>query len=60
MELVEVSPPFDIADTTSLMGTRVMLDVLGTLVQHGHLGKRMTEEHARHEKQDKKDKKPKN
>jgi len=59
MELVEVSPPYDIADTTALMGTRVMLDVLGTLVQNGHLGKRMTEEHARHEKQDKKEKKPK-
>lgn len=40
MELVEVSPPYDIADCTSLLGTRVILDVLGTMVQYGHLGKK--------------------
>jgi len=40
MELVEVSPPYDIADCTSLLGNRVILDVLGTLVQYGHLGKK--------------------
>jgi agmatinase len=40
MELVEVSPPYDIADITSLLGGRVILDVLGTLVQYGHLGKK--------------------
>lgn len=38
MELVEVSPPYDVADVTSLLGARVILDVLGTLVQHKHLG----------------------
>ncbi len=40
MELVEVSPPYDIADCTSLLGTRVILDTLGTLVQYGHIGKK--------------------
>ncbi len=49
MEVVEISPPYDIADTTALMGTRVILDVLGTMVKEGHLGTRMQEEHERHE-----------
>jgi agmatinase len=35
MELVEVSPPYDHADVTALMGTRVILDVLATLVRNG-------------------------
>jgi agmatinase len=43
MELVEVSPPYDVADITSLLGTRVILDALGTLVQHGHLPDRSKE-----------------
>jgi agmatinase len=38
MELVEVSPPYDIADCTSLLGVRVILDALGSMVQHGKLG----------------------
>jgi hypothetical protein len=29
MELVEVSPPYDTSDITALMGTRVIVDVLG-------------------------------
>ena len=40
MEVVEVSPPYDVADITSLLGVRVILDVLGTLVLNGKLGKR--------------------
>ncbi|MCW3061640.1 MAG: agmatinase family protein [Capsulimonas sp.] len=32
MELVEVSPPYDISDMTALMGTRVICDVLANLV----------------------------
>jgi agmatinase len=40
MEVVEVSPPYDVADITSLLGVRVILDVLGTLVINGKLGKR--------------------
>jgi agmatinase len=30
MELVEVSPPYDTSDITALMGTRVIVDVLGS------------------------------
>ncbi|MEL6480602.1 MAG: arginase family protein, partial [Pseudomonadota bacterium] len=39
MELVEVSPPYDTSDITALMGTRVIVDVLGALVSNGTLGK---------------------
>jgi agmatinase len=38
MELVEVSPPYDTSDITALMGTRVIVDVLGALVASGKLG----------------------
>jgi len=38
MEVVEVSPPYDTSDITSLFATRVMVDVLGPLVAHGKLG----------------------
>jgi agmatinase len=34
---VECSPPYDNAEITSLMGVRVIADVLGTLVNYGHL-----------------------
>jgi agmatinase len=37
MEVVEVSPPYDHEDVTALMGTRVVLDVLATLVRNGKL-----------------------
>jgi agmatinase len=37
LEIVECSPPYDNAEITSLMGVRVIADVLGTLVNHGHL-----------------------
>ncbi len=40
MEVVEVSPPYDVADVTSLLGVRVCLEVLATLVQNGKLGRR--------------------
>ena len=40
MELVEVSPPYDVADVTSLLGVRVINDVLATLILNGKLGKR--------------------
>src|SRR3954447_1403295 len=40
MEVVEVSPPYDVADVTSLLGVRVCLDVLATLVTNGKLGRR--------------------
>lgn len=40
MEVVEVSPPYDISDTTALLAVRAVADVLGTLVAEGDLGKR--------------------
>jgi len=38
MEVVEVSPPYDTSDITSLLAVRVIVDVLGTLVAHGKMG----------------------
>lgn len=50
MDLVEISPPYDHADTTALLGARVVMDTLATLVQYGHLGSRLSaEERARAE-----------
>lgn len=39
MEVVEVSPPYDIADVTSLLGVWTILEALGSLVQAGKLGR---------------------
>ena len=39
MELVEVSPPYDVGDVTSILGARVINDVLATLVKAGKLGR---------------------
>lgn len=38
MEVVEVSPPYDISDITSLMALRGIVDVLGSVVAHGKMG----------------------
>ena len=38
MEVVEVSPPYDVSDITSLMALRAIVDVLGSVVSHGKLG----------------------
>jgi agmatinase len=38
MEVVEVSPPYDTSDITALLGVRVVVEVLGSLVVHGRLG----------------------
>ena len=38
-EIVEVSPPYDVADITALLGGRVVMEVLATLVSEGKLGK---------------------
>lgn len=38
LEVVEVSPPYDTSDITSLVGTRIIVDTLGSLVAHGKLG----------------------
>ena len=37
LELVEVSPPYDISDMTSLMATRVICDTMAHLVVSGQL-----------------------
>jgi agmatinase len=39
MELVEVSPPYDVSDITALLGARVIKEVLATLVLNGKLGR---------------------
>ena len=39
IEVVEVSPPYDVADITSLMGLRILVDALGAMVGNGTLGK---------------------
>lgn len=41
MEVVEVAPPYDSADITSLLACRAILDVLGTLVVEGKIGRRV-------------------
>ena len=38
LEVVEVSPPYDTSDITALLGTRVVVEALGTLVAHGKMG----------------------
>lgn len=38
LEVVEVSPPYDTSDITSLFATRVIVDVLGALVANGKMG----------------------
>ena len=40
MEVVECSPPYDNAEITALLATRVICDTLGCLVRSGHLGRR--------------------
>jgi agmatinase len=40
MEVVECSPPYDWAEQTSIVATRVVLDCLGSLVRAGRLGRR--------------------
>ncbi|WP_456276604.1 agmatinase family protein [Bacillus sp. AK128] len=40
MELVEVSPPYDVSDQTALLGLRVICDVLAAMVDAGKIGKK--------------------
>jgi agmatinase len=37
LEVVEVSPPHDVSDMTSLMATQVIMEVLAALVDEGKL-----------------------
>lgn len=39
MEVVEVSPPYDVSDITALLGVYGILDCLGAMVLNGKLGK---------------------
>ena len=41
MEVVEVSPPYDISDITALLAARAMVDVLATMTRHGRIGGRL-------------------
>src|SRR5688500_20109279 len=43
MEVVEVAPPYDVGDVTSVLAARVINDVLGTLVGAGKLGRKPDE-----------------
>jgi agmatinase len=43
IEVVECSPPYDNAEITSLLSTRVICDTLGCLVCSGHLPKEATD-----------------
>jgi hypothetical protein len=40
MEVVEIAPPYDVSDMTAQLGARAIMDVLGTMVEEGHLGSR--------------------
>lgn len=40
MEVVEIAPPYDVSDMTAQLGCRAIMDVLGTMVEAGHLGSR--------------------
>jgi agmatinase len=41
MEVVEVSPPYDSADITSLLAARSMVDVIAAMAKHGRIGGRL-------------------
>eukprot|EP00192_Tetraselmis_astigmatica_P025298 CAMPEP_0117672398 /NCGR_PEP_ID=MMETSP0804-20121206/13883_1 /TAXON_ID=1074897 /ORGANISM="Tetraselmis astigmatica, Strain CCMP880" /LENGTH=374 /DNA_ID=CAMNT_0005480997 /DNA_START=791 /DNA_END=1915 /DNA_ORIENTATION=+ len=38
MEVVEVSPPYDVSDITSLMALRICVDAMGSMVANGKMG----------------------
>lgn len=40
MEVVEVAPPYDSNEITSLLATRSILDILATMVAEGKIGRR--------------------
>jgi agmatinase len=47
MEVVEIAPPYDVSDMTAQLGCRAIMDVLGTMVEAGHLGSRKKPEERR-------------
>jgi agmatinase len=46
LEVVEIAPPYDVADITSILGVRVINDVLATLVNAGKLGRQSATDDA--------------
>jgi agmatinase len=36
-----VTPPYDNSDVTTLMGVRLMMDVIGTMAKNGRIGGRL-------------------
>lgn len=46
MEVVEVSPPYDVSDITALLGVHAILDCLGAMVKNGKLGKLKSKDHV--------------
>jgi Arginase family len=52
MEVVEIAPPYDVSDMTAQLGCRAIMDVLGTLVEAGHLGTRRGLEREREGRSD--------
>jgi len=38
LEVVEVAPPYDSSDITALLGVRIVVEALGSLIAHGKLG----------------------
>jgi agmatinase len=40
MEVVEVSPPYDVQDNTALVGVHAILECLGSMVMHNKLGRK--------------------
>ena len=51
MEVVEIAPPYDVSDMTAQLGCRAIMDVLGTMVEEGHLGRRTKAERERAEQE---------
>jgi agmatinase len=49
MEVVEVSPPYDVADITALLASRVIMNVLGTLVLNRKLGHILSTHETEHQ-----------
>lgn len=49
MEVVEIAPPYDVSDMTAQLGCRAIMDVLGALVEEGHLGGRPRPDERREE-----------
>lgn len=41
LEVVEVSPPYDVSDITALLGVRAIVDVLAAMVKNDRLGGRL-------------------